>query len=636
MHTKTVEKPELETPFPRNYRYWKCDKTGLLVPKRERENLEWRKKLLIASENDVGMQKDLMSACASSLKYWVNAFVMTYHQFDVNPETGGRIEAPQTHVPFITWDIQDAAFDKLEWCLHNGKDILFDKSRDMGASWICVVFLHWLWLFRDNSQLLEMSRVREYVDQTGNMKTLFQKHDYINDWLPEWMVPPQCHPGQKHRTKMHMLNILNQSCIDGESTTEHAASGDRRLIILLDEFAKVANDVQIRSATRDAALMRIVNSTPSPRGAAAEYSKWKRSVDQIEVFVLPFYEHPQKGANRYVAKNELGEWEIRSPWFDNEEKIRPRSELAREVLRLDVEAGDVFFTLANVDKHIALYARPPKTRHCIQLDEKIPDVDVKKVIRDRRLKAVKIVKDSKGPLRVWCALPNGRPDQTKTYIIGIDISKGQGASESVMSVKCMETNEKIIEWRDATVPPYEMARVAVAIAIWIGGRKPRALPLLKWENNGPGWDFGRQIVKVYMYPYYYRAQQPGKIVDKKSQQYGFHTGNQSKVELLTDYDRALATGTYINHSEKGLEQISLYIHYPGGGVGPADLLNEGESARKTHGDIVIADALTIDNSEMPVIKRSEIKAPYGSMGWRKERYMQKNKKKGWRKPFSFV
>jgi len=322
-------KPQLKEPFPDVSRYWICPKTGLLVPKYELENIEYRENLLKEAESDLILRQDLLTASKQSLLFWVNTFMWTYHQFDVDPETGERTEAKQPHNPFITWEIQDELLNTFEHCLKVGEDILIDKCRDMGASWICVLFLHWLWLFKPDSQLLEMSRTQDYVDQTGNMKALFQKHDYINAWLPGWMVPPGIRSGDKYRTKMHMLNMLNNSCIDGESTTEHAASGDRRLVTLLDEFAKVEHGQLMRSATRDASYIRIINSTPA--GAGTEYSRWKHD-GTIKVFVLPFEEHPEKGKGRYVHQKEDGSYEIRSALFDIESKVRSPQELSREVL----------------------------------------------------------------------------------------------------------------------------------------------------------------------------------------------------------------------------------------------------------------------------------------------------------------
>ena len=85
--TETL-KPALKQPFPLGNRYWKCKKTGLIVPKHVDENIGWKEKLLLQAENDTILQDDLLAACAESLLYFVNALVWTYHQFDVDPSTG--------------------------------------------------------------------------------------------------------------------------------------------------------------------------------------------------------------------------------------------------------------------------------------------------------------------------------------------------------------------------------------------------------------------------------------------------------------------------------------------------------------------------------------------------------------------
>jgi hypothetical protein len=562
--------------------------------------------------------------CRESLPFFVNAFVWTFHQFDV--ENGKRKSADFADVPFITWEVQDDLYEDFQYCLENGEDILVNKSRDMGASWCCTVFLHWLWLFRsDKPQLLELSRTEDYVDKAGNMKALFQKHDYINRWLPSWMVPPGCMPGGKYRTKMHMFNVWNEACIDGESTTEHAASGDRRLVILLDEFAKVKNGKLMRSATRDAGLMRIVNSTVA--GPGTEYSKWKNS-GQIKVFSLMWWDHPQKGKDRYPHEDKLtGEWSIRSPWYDHEEEVRSPQEMAREIDAEDVESGDLFFKLANIERHIALFCQKPKSRHVIDFKPNISNDSVKDLIRKRSHESYFCKKHGNGPLRVWVKLQNGRLDQTKTYIFGIDISKGQGASNSVVSIKCRETGMKVAEWRDANTPPYEFARVVVALALWVGGKNE--LPFLKWEKNGdPGLDFGRQIVVKMHYPFYYRTRKRGTKTEKRTEAYGWQSTREAKGELLREYDRVLAHGGFINPSRFSLDEAKRYIYFPDGKVGPADLVEEDASARLTHGDCVIADALTLEDRDMPVTKTDESDvSPWTPAGRLYRRKMKKKRAK---------
>ena len=637
MLTETL-KPQLKHPFPLGNRFWKCKKTGLIVPKHVNENISFKQELLIKAEHDTILQNDLLAACRESLLYFVNVFVWTYHQFDVDPTTGQRIESISPHEPFITWEIQDDLFNKFEYHLAHALDILISKCRDMGASWCCIIFLHWLWLFhKKGPQLLEMSRTREYVDQTGNHKALFQKHDKINEWLPAWMVPPGCLPGGKYRTKMHMHNCLTLSTIDGESTTKHAGSGDRRLIALLDEFSKVEFGNEMRSATRDVALMRIINSTPA--GPGTEYSRWKRS-GQIKVFHMPFWEHPEKGASRHVEDKEDGGWEIRSPWFDIEESVRSPKELAQEVLAQDIESGDMFFTLINFEKHRAMFACEPLSRFTIDLKSNIANENVREYIKRKDYSCVDIRQNKKGPLRVWTHLLLGRPDQSKSYRLGIDVSKGQGASNSVISIKCRETGEKIAEWRDANTPAYELSRVAVAIAIWCGGKLPKRLPFMKWEMNGPGWDFGRMVVLQFEYSNYYRKKTIGQIVNTETKKYGWHSDPNSKNELLMQYDRVMAHGGFINHSEWALEEAMYYIYFSDGYIGPASLVEENSSARKTHGDSVIADALTLEEGKVTVLtaKPADIKPPRNSIGYRMQKTLQQrkqNRKRTWKHTFDF-
>jgi hypothetical protein len=152
--------------------------------------------------------------------------------------------------------------------------------------------------------------------------------------------------------------------------------------------------------------------------------------------------------------------------------------------------------------------------------------------------------------------------------------------------------------------------------MWFGGAKPFRLPFLKWENNGPGWDLGRILVKKCCYPYFYRNESVGKVSDKKSQQYGHQMSRQSKYELLSAYDKAITYGEYVNRSQIALEEALTYIHYASGGIGPAYLMQESASAKKTHGDRVIADALTLDDKEIPKARTENKKPPVNSAGYR--------------------
>ena len=158
-------------------------------------------------------------------------------------------------------------------------------------------------------------------------------------------------------------------------------------------------------------------------------------------------------------------------------------------------------------------------------------------------------------------------------------------------------------------------------------------------NGDPGLDFGRLVVKIFYYPYYYRNIKEGTTSNKKSKNYGWHNNRNAKGILLRNYDRALAHGGYINHSILALQEAKQYIYFDDGSIGPSCLMEESNSAKKTHGDRCMADALTIEDKAHP-FKNTNKEAAKRDMrtaaGRREALKEKKNKKtKNWRKVFDF-
>lgn len=631
-------KPSLPTPFPSGEKTWKCTATGLLVPQDAAANLEYRAKLLRKADKDRVLQNDLLAAARESLIFWVDTFAFTYHQFEIDPETGKSYPSKHPWHPFVLWPVQRDMMLALLNAFETGHDILISKSRDMGASWCCLAFLHWLWLTKADKQLREMSRIEDYVDSNSS-KSLMWKHDALNQHLPEWMRPPDVmERGKGNRTLLRLHNELNGSTIGGESTNKYAMSGDRCAALLLDEFSKCEAGDKIRTATADVTPCRIVNSTPSGIGTA--YSGWKNS-GQITVFPLMFWDHPVKGKGRFVLQDDTTkEYSISSPWLENERKRRSQQEIAQEILACDLQIGDVFFDLNDLDKHAALYCRDPKERFNIKLRDKIPNADVARLFRTRDLKAVQLTRAKDGELAVWAPLTNGRLDQSKSYIIGMDISKGQGGegtSETVASVKCKQTGEIVAKWASRVTPPYEAARVMAALCLWVGGGAPQRLPFAVWECNGPGWDMTAVFVKQMGYQYYYRDETIGVVATKTTDKVGWHSNRERKQLLLRAYERALKEDRIINRDKQSLDQARTYITYPNGGCGPAELVDKDKSEYLGHGDRVIADALCVlDKSVMNPKPESEV-APGESWGGRFSKW-KKTQRRGndWRQPYNFA
>ena len=282
------------------------------VPKEARYQLAWREKWSgPLKPREIDMAARACAASAEGFLFWLNTFGWTY-----NP----RIEP--SAVPFNTWPVQDAAARTLWTCIDRGEDVLLDKSRDMGASWLCLEMMLWWWLFCPSTPLLIASRKEDYVDSRGDPDTLFWKLDYQLARLPGWMRPAV------DRTSMHLGNRGNGSTIDGESTNRDIGRGGRRKAILLDEFAAVENGREILAATADATPCRVFNSTPQGRGNAFADVRFS---NKVRVITLPWWEHPEKGKGRREI-DDGGKLRWTSPWYEAECGRRTsRKEIAQEL-----------------------------------------------------------------------------------------------------------------------------------------------------------------------------------------------------------------------------------------------------------------------------------------------------------------
>jgi hypothetical protein len=629
--------PTLDTAFPKVTDLWTCPVTGMVVPKDPDANLQWRASILEQAENDTDLQQDLYTACSQSLLFFVNAFAFTLRVFE-SGEEGVTVQSKNKHLPFVTWEIQDQHLLRIENAIDNGESMLTDKSRDMGATWDhLIVYVH-RFLFRADESHLMLSRKEEVVDGLSGLPknypfgpladpgTLFGKIDYVLSRLPEWML------ARMVRKNMHLINLDNRTRIDGESSNATAGSSDRRTSIFMDEMAKMKEAEAVKRSTKDVTACRLVCSTPN--GAGTAFSKWRLS-GQIPVFVLPWWEHPEKGMGRYVKEDELGRFRIRSPWYDKRCAEDSPKEIAIELDMDHVGSGDLFFEGNIIEQHRKLFARKPLKRLAITWKKAASEEAICEAIRRRETKLLHFTHVG-GPWQLWVKLINGRLDQTKTYTLACDLSKGQGASNSVIAVMCNETREKVAEYADANTPPYEVAKLACAAALWVGGRNKR--PLIIWENNGdPGFDFGRQLVHVYRYPIIYFDRVAGTLGEKKGKRYGWRSSPEKKASALGRLRRAYAHGKFINHSEAALAEALTYIHYEGGGIGPAELLHESDSTRKAHGDRVIADMLCITAvDEAPGRKIGETVAPNRSFAARFKAFKQRNEDKKKRDKFNFA
>src|SRR3990167_4084723 len=118
-------------------------------------------------------------------------------------------------------------------------DLLIEKSRKMGATWVSMLVILHYWMFSPKKLVFLLgSHKQESVLKHFEMLT------YLNDKLPGWLRP--------YHTSL-LLKITNNetdSLILGESTKDNFARSGRFTAIFMDEFAAVEHGDKLLSATQ--------------------------------------------------------------------------------------------------------------------------------------------------------------------------------------------------------------------------------------------------------------------------------------------------------------------------------------------------------------------------------------------------
>ena len=605
--------------------------TSLLLqcPRDLAENLRWRRWTLTAAKGNRSLQRQWISACGAGpdgLTLWVNTFAWVYE-----PRPGGLVEGLRA-VPFVAWPVQEEALRELYSAITEGRDVLMDKSRDMGASWLCLLAISWFWLCEPAFAAMLASRVEDLVDRRGDPDCLFWKLDYVRQRLPAWMQP------HVRRQAMHIENLDNRSVISGSSTNQDLARGGRRRVILLDEFAAVDQGDAIYRSTSDSTPCRIFNSTPKGMGSFDDAGNLRgnafgaiRHSGRIRVITLHWSRHPTKGCGLYRASETdverlddaplppdypfIRDGKLRSPWYDAQCARRVSKRDIAENLDIDyLGSGDMFFD-ADVLRDLRAGGQlvEPTKRGAVCF--KITTSDEGRAMRldllanpwrDERL----------GWFSWWGDFDDDdRPARrdSRVFAAFADIGLGTGASNSTLAVGDMNTGEVVGMGVSATHSPEEWARCSVAVCQWLGGQRGC---LLGWETNGGhGLLYGREVWRLRWSTLMGKVNptlpwQPGE------RGIGWNSDRASKHLLLGECRIGLARRAIIVHDAPTVGELEQYVYFANSGVGPAEMVDEAEGARDAHGDRVIAHAglWRCMNIQRPADgpKKS---APPGSYAW---------------------
>ncbi len=605
------------------------DAIDVPVPKERGANLDWRREIIEAAEHDPEMQSTIRAMCAApgvdGCLLFINLFCWTYLQSKVD-ETGRQrsITTGDVDEPFITWPIQDRVVAEAIRDIEEGDNLVIEKSREMGASWIVLAVFLWMAIFRPGTNFMLMSRVEELVDNPGDPDSLLWKIDYMVGKLPTWARPLIT------RRTLFWANKRMRTTIIGKSTTARQGRAGRKTAVFVDEAAMIDVLKRLWMSLRYTTKCIIAASTPDGPGYFAQLCRSSK----VRKVQMPWWAHPVKGAGRYEKRAEDGSIEIRSPWLDNEEEHAESAvEIAQELGMDHTGGGSVVFPPKIVQLQKSRVLPPLYMGTIAFVGEGERDI----AIRDRTVEDFAWVDAEESgavtlPWKLWCELERDeqgqwRPPQNRTYAAGIDVSWGLGRSNSTFVVVDVETGEVVGSASDANVDPTEWGELCAMWGLWWGGQHGCAC--LCPEANGGGGQLVVKALKRLVYPWLFFEAPEGKKTRKPGITVGWHSNDSKKAMVAGLLRRAMGALEVLIRDEDILAEMDQWIFYDGGGLGPSTLVGESRAATATHGDRVIG-AMLAHYCRLQCFRcnpptREEV---YGSRAWRAKRRAEKRGEKG--------
>lgn len=611
------------------------------VPRDPVENLRWRKRMREAALSDPAAQARFRQAAFDDPLFWFGAFCWAFE-----PRSTAKI------LPFIPWPHQEPAILSLDQAITDSErqtdeplDVVVDKSRAQGATWICLLVILRRFLRDELFSAGVVTRNMDLCDATGDPDSLFWKLQWALDRLPYWMLPKgrvsngQYKPGITRLINDHSFsNDELKSSIVGYAATGDVGSGGRKTVFMFDELAKFppSDAIDAMNSTQHVTNCRLFPSTY--KGDSGVYYDMAQGENNSVKIVLDWKDNPtqnkllyriidgrafaerpeeQAGVTEYWDKNQkniarlqrrgfIKENKLRSPWYDWQ-CLRPGATprgIAQELDR-DPRGSVGKLISGEILDRMKLLCRPPLWQGRLSFDAET-------------LEVTGMMPSEQGPLKLWFKPGVDHAPPLARYVVGGDIAMGTGGAHSSNSslVGINEQNgEQVLEYTNPNIQVPKFARLSVVIAKWLY----RAF--LIWEETGPGGTlFSKEVLDEIYYPnvYYRDVEEIG--TGKKTRKAGWSNRRKdSKADLFETIGCAMDDGLFIPRSEDLVRELGEY-EWDGINVIHKSSNTAGETGG-AHADRAIAGGVAWlgckdhDRDALDEVDEAPQNLPYGSLAW---------------------
>lgn len=230
--------------------------------------------------------------CAADILYWFDNYVWTFDPRLVG-KPGGAF------VPFKLWPKQRENVLWLMDRIRASEEGLEEKSRDVGATYLCAgVALH-QWQFTDGFKATFGSRKVDYVDKKDNPDSIFAKLRIMLRRQPPEFLPAGFNWTQ-HDNYMRIVSPETGSIISGEGGDDMGRGG-RSTVYFLDEAAYVPNAENVEKAL--SGNTDCVIWVSSVNGMGNLFARKRHSIlKPHQIFRLHWRDDPRKTEEWAVAK----------------------------------------------------------------------------------------------------------------------------------------------------------------------------------------------------------------------------------------------------------------------------------------------------------------------------------------------